>query len=74
MLEQNTSAAPSVRASLIPVSMEIASGQSYRWVDGFKVINPKGHELQPYMRKREARAFCKAQGWKPSIDASQGAL
>ena len=35
----------------------------YRWVDCFKVIDPQGREIQPWMRIREAYAFCKSQGW-----------
>ena len=37
---------------------------SYRWVACFKVITPEGHELQPWMRIREAYAYCRQMGWK----------
>lgn len=55
-------------ATLIPTQMEVGCTRhgkpSYRWVPALKVITPDGKEIQPYMRIREARAFCKAQGWQ----------
>jgi hypothetical protein len=58
-------------AALVPVRIEVASPcrgrPGYRWADGFKVITPAGHEIQPWMTKREARAFCKARRWRPVV-------
>lgn len=50
-------------ATLVPVLMEVPRGRKYAWVEGFKVVTPTGSEIQPYMRKREARAFCRERGW-----------
>ena len=60
-------------AKLFPVQIEVGAlirgRPAYRWVEGYKIINPQGHELQPYLRKREAVAFCKESGWKPVISS-----
>lgn len=64
-------------ATLVHVQMEVSHSRlrpslllgrmwyqpGYRWVNGFKVIDPQGREIQPYMRIREAYAYCKEQGW-----------
>lgn len=65
-----------MKAKLVRERMEIGSpvlktikglgrfySPSYRWVDCFKVIDPHGRELQPWMRIREAYKYCKEQGW-----------
>jgi hypothetical protein len=55
-------------ATLVPTLMEgKAHGRTHQWVEGFMVVNPQGRELQPYMRKREARRFCKSQGWAAQV-------
>ncbi len=55
-------------AQLVPVRIErpaFRNGKpSYIWRPGMKVITPEGAEIQPYMATREARAFCKAEGWQ----------
>lgn len=64
-------------ATLVPALMEVCYlrvGRSswvhlgmlkprYEWVEGFKVIDPQGREIQPCMRKREAYAYCQSQQW-----------
>lgn len=51
-------------AKLRRVMMEVGTGKpGYKWVEGYEVTQPNGRALQPYMRKREAKKFCKAQGW-----------
>ena len=38
---------------------------SYVWVEAYAVTAPGGiGPMQPYFRPREARSFCKEQGWK----------
>ncbi len=46
-----------------PVRRKHGMSPSYRWVDCFKVLDPQGREIQPWMRIREAYAYCKQQGW-----------
>lgn len=50
-------------ATLFPVLIEARNTRSIRWVQGYKITSPDGKELQPFMRRRAAKAFCKAQGW-----------
>jgi hypothetical protein len=54
-------------AKLIPVRMEIGGMShgkpSYRFVDGLQIRQPNGLLLFPYMRIREAKRYCKEQGW-----------
>lgn len=54
-------------AKLVPVRIEVAALRHgkpiFLWVNGFKVITPSGAEIQPYMRSREAREFCRSHGW-----------
>ena len=51
-------------AVLNPVQVEVGSpAKGYRWVNGFEIIQPNGLALYPYMRIREAKKFCKDQGW-----------
>jgi len=62
-------------AILMPVQVEvIRKGHkgsnkpcSYKWVEGYQVIQPNGLLVYPYMRKREARAYCRDQGWKIEV-------
>lgn len=65
-----------MKAKLITSQMEIGSPRktrshgfqpSYRWVECYKVIDPQGREMQPYMRKREAVKFCKLNKWEYEI-------
>lgn len=57
-------------AILRPVRMEIpapCNGRpGYAWVEGFEVTAPNG-PLAPYMRKREARAYCRDHGWAVEV-------
>lgn len=47
-------------ATLVPTLVE----RRGKWVAGFKILDPdSGNELQPHMAVREAKAFCKKQGW-----------
>lgn len=47
--------------------MEVGTGEpGYKWVTGYYVIKPDGKKLFPPMRRSEAIAFCKAQGWDHS--------
>ncbi len=54
-------------AKLVPVQVEVVSNvrgkPRWRWVDGFKVVTPSGLEVLPHMRKREARRYCRENGW-----------
>lgn len=48
-------------ARLVPVLVE----KRGKWVSGFKILSPDtGNELQPHMTTKDAREFCKAQGWE----------
>lgn len=70
-------------ALLVPVQIEVSRNVRVRrrggdllrrrfdWVDGYKIV-VDGKELQPYMRKRDAVAFCKKQGWTYSLPAGKG--
>lgn len=54
-------------ATLVPVKIEVEQWRlgvcSYRWTEGRKIISPTGREIQPHMRLRDARAYCRRQGW-----------
>lgn len=69
--EQAMTKATQPIAKLVPVRIEVAAPRrgrpGYRWADGFKVVTPAGHELQPWMTKREARKFCKDRRWRPVV-------
>ena len=60
-------------AQLVPVLIEKPAFRhgkpSYVWRPGVKVVTPEGQEMQPYMGVREARAFCKQQGWTTQYGA-----
>lgn len=50
-------------ATLIPARFERATARGFVWCDGVKIITPSGTEIQPYMSKTDARAYCKREGW-----------
>lgn len=61
-------------ATLRPVLVEVVrpSGpnrrkSSYAWVRGYEVIAPNGRAQFPHMRKREARDYCRARGWRCEV-------
>ena len=70
---------PSPAARLVPVRHEVPAGRwtirggrrvfvpSYRWVDGFQVVDPEGRALLPYLRRREARELCRRMGWRAEV-------
>jgi len=51
------------QATLERTQMERGTGRGYRWTEGFYVIKPSGEKLFPPMLLREAREFCRRQGW-----------
>ncbi len=52
------------RAKFEPARFEVGTGgPGYRWVDGVYIITPDGKKLFPPMLKRDARAYCKREGW-----------
>lgn len=61
-------------ATLRPVMVEVVrpAGRarrraSYAWVHGYEVIAPDGRPHAPYMRRREARDYCRSKGWRPEV-------
>lgn len=61
-------------AKLWPVRMEIPAPRKgrpgYAWIDGYQIESPGGGLLYPYMRPRNATAFCRANGWTAEIQAA----
>lgn len=47
--------------------MEVGTGEpGYKWVTGFHIITPDGAKLYPPVRRAEAIAICKREGWDHS--------
>lgn len=61
-------------AYLIPVRLEVGGPKpgraGYRWIDGYQVVTPAGGEIFPYMRKSEAKTFCRESGWSFEVAES----
>lgn len=58
----------SSEAKLEETKMEVGTGEpGYRWTTGYYVHKPDGTKLYPPMTRKDALAFCKAQGWKPNF-------
>ncbi len=60
----NTQPIATLQRTQIEIPRPVRGRPSYVWVEGVYVIQPDGKTLFPPMRIREARKFCKAQGWK----------
>lgn len=61
-------AAETPTALLHPVRIEVGNGgprgPSFRWIDGYQVGTPDGLLHFPYMRRSEARSYCRVHGWR----------
>lgn len=54
-------------ATLEPTQIEVGTGNGYRWITGYYVINPAGEKLFPPVRRAEAIAICRREGWDYQI-------